>query len=69
MTKKRDGRRVCNLKPPTATNLNQISLTMDAECYRQYYELCMIRGLSGADMVRTLVKEEFQRQMEVDCNG
>lgn len=56
-----DKRKRPRIAPPTQTNYNPIATTLDAEDYRKFYEVVLTRGASGAEALRLLIREEYER--------
>lgn len=49
-------------KAPHPSRSQQITVNLSPEDYRAYYELAIHRGVNGADLIRQLIREEFERK-------
>lgn len=54
-----DKRRRPKLSPPSS--INSIQTYLDKDDYTMFYEIVMTHGLSGADTIRKLIREEYER--------
>ena len=57
-----DGRKRMRMKPPHPSRDQLATVNLSPEDYRAYYELAIHRGVNGADLIRQLIKEEFNRK-------
>lgn len=63
---KHDKRKRPNLRPPRNIPpcdiaCNNVSVMINNECYRKFYEIVMHRGTSGAETLREMIDEEYDR--------
>lgn len=57
MEKRYDRTKILRARPPTATNFNTITVTLNAEDYEHLYNLAVKNGLCLAEQVRMLIRQ------------
>jgi len=57
MKMKYDRTKILRARPPTATNFNTITVTLNAEDYETLYNLAVKNGLCLAEQFRRLIRQ------------